>query len=171
MEIYIRKGIRMCDYSLYAIPNRLAVEGEELVVHRFSTGSIGLASAADLRTSQPAQDNRNGGFWRELKKLFDLSPACALPAVCVPPGARLILKDIPVELRKPYGIEAEEGVVFTQLTAAANTYRDALRLHNGRNIRLQDLQEGQRLEVLSVEGCELEPLEQPVENAMIARNR
>ena len=34
----------MCDYSLAGIPNRLAVEGEELAVHRFPTGSIGLAS-------------------------------------------------------------------------------------------------------------------------------
>ena len=34
----------MCDYSLTGIPNRLAVEGEELVVHRFRTGSLGLAS-------------------------------------------------------------------------------------------------------------------------------
>jgi len=25
----------MCDYSLAGIPNRLAVEGEQLVVHRF----------------------------------------------------------------------------------------------------------------------------------------
>ena len=34
----------MCDYSLCGIPNRLAVESEELVVYRFSTGSIGMAS-------------------------------------------------------------------------------------------------------------------------------
>ena len=35
----------MCDYSLAGIPNRLAVEGERLVACRFSTGSMGLASA------------------------------------------------------------------------------------------------------------------------------
>ncbi len=28
----------MCDYSLMSIPNRLASEGEELVVHWFETG-------------------------------------------------------------------------------------------------------------------------------------
>ena len=39
----------MCDYSLCGIPNRLAVEGEALVVHRFLTGSMGLASRADLQ--------------------------------------------------------------------------------------------------------------------------
>ena len=31
----------MCDYSLAGIPNRLAVEGEELMVFRFSTGALG----------------------------------------------------------------------------------------------------------------------------------
>ena len=35
----------MCDYSLAVLPKRLAVEGEELIVHRFRTGSIGLARA------------------------------------------------------------------------------------------------------------------------------
>jgi len=39
----------MCDYSLMAVPNRLAQEGEELVAHRFPTGSLGLASPADLK--------------------------------------------------------------------------------------------------------------------------
>ena len=33
----------MCDSSLTGIPNRLAVEGEQLVVHRFHTGFVGLA--------------------------------------------------------------------------------------------------------------------------------
>jgi hypothetical protein len=32
----------MCDYSLAGIPNRLAAEGEHLVVYRFSTGARGL---------------------------------------------------------------------------------------------------------------------------------
>jgi hypothetical protein len=35
----------MCDYSLAGVPNRLAVEGEELQVHRFPTGALGLTSA------------------------------------------------------------------------------------------------------------------------------
>ena len=38
----------MCDYSLANVPNRLAVEGEQLVLHRFSGGSIGLTSPAEL---------------------------------------------------------------------------------------------------------------------------
>jgi hypothetical protein len=38
----------MCDYSLMAVPNRLAQENEELVAHRFPTGSMGLASPSNL---------------------------------------------------------------------------------------------------------------------------
>jgi hypothetical protein len=34
----------MCDYSLAGIPNRLAAEGEQLMVFRFPTGARGLAS-------------------------------------------------------------------------------------------------------------------------------
>src|SRR5260370_14227415 len=33
----------MCDYSLAGLPNRLAVEGDQLVVQPFSTGAMGLA--------------------------------------------------------------------------------------------------------------------------------
>ncbi len=38
----------MCDYSLAGLRTRLAVEGEELVVYRFPTGSIGLTSASEV---------------------------------------------------------------------------------------------------------------------------
>ena len=44
----------MCDYSLHGIENRLAEEGELLVVHRFYTGSKGLTSPEYLKpTEQP----------------------------------------------------------------------------------------------------------------------
>ena len=39
----------MCDYSLMSIPNRLAVEGEDVVTYRFHSGSIGFASESDVR--------------------------------------------------------------------------------------------------------------------------
>ena len=73
----------MCDYSLAGVPNRLAEEGEKLVACRFSTGSIGLTSgvASLLR------------FW------FNQTPA-----VCVPPGARLLLRDIPKDLQRQYAV-------------------------------------------------------------------
>ena len=47
----------MCDYSLAGIPSRLAVEGEQLVAHRFSTGSLGLASPCPSQSRWCRQTN------------------------------------------------------------------------------------------------------------------
>ena len=64
----------MCDYSLMAVPNRLAQQGEELVAHRFPTGSLGLASPCDLKriADAPAPARRN--FWNALKDFFNPFP-------------------------------------------------------------------------------------------------
>ena len=43
-----------------------------------------------------------------------------------------------------------EEVTFTQITAAVNSYRDAVRFQNGREIRLQEMREGQRVKVLDL---------------------
>jgi hypothetical protein len=77
----------MCDYSLMAIPNRLAVSGEELIVHRFEAGSVGLASAFDIRKRQECRRVQSHGFWPKLKQLFNPPDAPVIPAVCIPPGA------------------------------------------------------------------------------------
>jgi hypothetical protein len=145
----------MCDYSLYAIPNRLVVEGEQLAVHKFPMGSLGLASAADVWHNELAgAQTPKPTLWQRLKTWFqeDLedSNVCA---VCVPPGAHLILKDIPAAMQQRYGLEEVEGVVFIQTSAEADAYRDAVRFNNGSEVRLQDLQEGQLIEVLSLAGA------------------
>ena len=119
----------MCDYSLAHFPNRLAVEGEQLVVHRFDTLSIGLAPAR-----RGLKDN-----------LF-----CSCPAVCVPPGARLLLRGIPKHLQWRWGLSAVEEVTFVQLSAEAFVHRDAIRFANGRETLLQNLQCGQRVDVVSL---------------------
>jgi len=113
----------MCDYSLAGVPNRLAVEGEQLVVHPFPTGSVGLASPCSSLSSKET-------------------------AVCIPPGARLRLRDIPQALQ--LGLNATEEVTFVQLSAEAYQYRDAVRFQNGREILLQRLGCGQQVEVLSL---------------------
>ena len=122
----------MCDYSLMSIPNRLASAGEELVTHRFQSGSLGLA----------APEPKPAGFWAALKRSFS-PPVTA--AVCIPPGARLTLQNIPAQLRREIGVGAEEEVTFTQLTASDNNYRDAVRFSNGSEVRLQELCEGMRV--------------------------
>jgi len=118
----------MCDYSLMDLPTRLAAGREELVVHRFSTGTIGLTSPSDLT-------NRG---------------ADGAPAVCIPPGTQLLLRDIPLHLRCRLDVGGEEEVTFTQVTAATNTHRDAVRFGDGREILLQELNVGQRVRVLGI---------------------
>ena len=133
----------MCDYSLMGVPNRLATEGEELVVHRFSTGSLGLASPSDLRRVPHPLQAWLSGFW-----LFRAPEEDAIPAVCIPPGAKLLLQDIPIDLERSLKVGWAEEVTFTQLTATENAYRDAVRFKNGNEIYLQGLREGQRVTVL-----------------------
>ena len=143
----------MCDYSLGGLPNRLAAKDEELIVHRFSTHSIGLASPADL---QCESDRTASGqtLWRRIKcavtEMFD-SPREA-PAVCIPPGASLVLKNIPLDLQRQWSVGEEEFVFFIQTSAEVNTYRDALLLPLGRQVLLQELREGMRVKVASLGG-------------------
>jgi len=123
----------MCDYSLMAVPNRLAQEGDELVVHRFHTGSIGLASREDLDLVTAAKAVPRG-FWAHVKDFLLLPVREPVCAVCIPPGARLEL----------HGLGPVEQVTFTQTSTSVNSYRDAVRFANDRVLHLQGLPEGLR---------------------------
>jgi hypothetical protein len=133
----------MCDYSLHGIKNRLADEGETLVVHRFYTGSKGLTSPKYL---EPVETPR--GLIASLKKIFAAPPReCA---VCIPDGAKLILHEIPLTLQRTHGVCATEPVTFRQLSEEAATYRDAVEFKNGLRVRLQELEEGEPVEVVAM---------------------
>ena len=140
----------MCDYSLMVVPNRLAREGEDLVAHRFLTGSLGLASPADLKHATEPQPSCRKPFWRRVAEFFDPPRTEPVPAVCIPPGARLQLQDISARMQQDLCVGACEEVTFTQISAAVNSYRDAVRFRNGREVRLQELREGQRVRVLDL---------------------
>jgi len=144
----------MCDYSLMAVPNRLAQEGEELVAHRFPTGSLGLASPADLKRAADPPAPARRSFWCAVKDFFNPPKTEPVAAVCIPPGARLQLHDIPARLQHEFCVSPVENVTFTQITAAVNSYRDAVRFENGCEVRLQELREGQRVLVLDLSGAE-----------------
>jgi hypothetical protein len=126
----------MCDYSLAGLPSRLAVEGEQLVVHRFPTGTLGLASPCPSLSR-----------WLSAKQT---------PAVCVPPGARLLLRDIPKDLQQQFGVGGTEDVTFVQVSATSYQFRDAVRFRNGREILLQKLQCGQQVDMLSLSSPDFE---------------
>jgi len=135
------EGKTMCDYSLAGTPSRLAVEGEQLVVHRFPSGSLGLAS--------PCPPLARLWSWKET------------PAVCVPPGARIRLPDVPKDLQQKLGVGAIEEVTFVQLSASVYEYRDAVRFKNGREILLQRLKCGQQVDVLCLSAADSAEEEEP----------
>lgn len=149
----------MCDYSLLGIPNRLAVEGEPLVVHRFQTGAMGLAPAAEIAASATELhvQLRREGWWSALRTGYTSSPKKTVCAVCIPPGARLLLRDIPEGLQRECAVGAAEEVTFTQISAMEYHYRDAMRFANGREVLLQRLAEGQRVDVLCLAVAEEMP--------------
>ncbi len=145
----------MCDYSLHAVPNRLAVEGEELVTYRFPTSSIGLASPIDLSKACQARMEaaaQGRSWWSKLRSWLNPAPMRneRIPAVCIPPGAQLRVQGIPLDLQRELGVGSAEDVTFAELTAAAYRYRDGIRFANGREILLQYLEEGLKMEVLSL---------------------
>ena len=139
----------MCDYSLMSLPNRLAVCGEQLVVRRFEMGSIGLASAADVSRARSENQAPPSGFFAKLKQALFPPPPQPRPAVCVPPGARLLVRDIPERLQRDLKLlSAVQEVVFTQVGTAG--FRDSFRFENGAHVLLQRLTEGQRVRVLAL---------------------
>jgi len=152
----------MCDYSLHVFPNRLAVDGEELVVHRFGGASIGLAARADVEAMERRHaEAARRWSWSKIKRWFEVQRETdrGICAVCVPPGARLLLRDIPRNLQRELEVCESEEAGFVEITAEAHRYRDAVRFANGRQILLQALHEGQRVTVLSLESAVMdEPL-------------
>jgi hypothetical protein len=140
----------MCDYSLMSIPNRLAREGEELVVHRFPCGAMGLASPIHLQPDRAPLMVRIKNVWSNIWDVPTPRSSQSIVAVCIPPGARLRVWDIPDYLQREIDIRRTEEVTFTQITASPFQYRDAIRFRHGRQILLQRLEEGQRVRVLSL---------------------
>src|SRR5262249_21773937 len=133
----------MCDLSLYGIENRLAQEGEVLVVHRFYSGSKGLTSPEYLKpTAQPT------GLIEILKSFFGFPGQSKACAVCIPDGAKLMLYGISSKMQEAHGLDSAEIVTFRQLSVEA--YRDAVEFKNGVTVRLQELEEGLSVEVLAL---------------------
>ncbi|MFN7945315.1 MAG: hypothetical protein U0Z53_08190 [Blastocatellia bacterium] len=167
----------MCDYSLHSIKNRLANENEQLFVHTFHTGSKGLASVEDLKSLEKNPPLPAGaGLWARFKhrvsnslRWMDYDAQKSLCAICIPPGARLELHDIPARLQKDYGVGPHEQVTFVQLSADPYRYRDAVRFKNGQEVLLQKLTEGLRAEVVSLSLAEEVPEVWPEATSFSAR--
>src|SRR5262245_34775920 len=135
----------MCEYSLHTIPNRLAIEGERLITYRFPTYTVGLAATAEIEAANSAQCGRevSGSWWRALKNWLNRPRRLVgINAVCIPPGARLRISELPKGVRRKYSLDPVEEVTFTELTADAYQFRDAIRFRNGATLPLQRFEEG-----------------------------
>jgi hypothetical protein len=74
-------------------------------------------------------------------------------AVCIPPGARILLQGIAAYLQHQLRVSSSEEVTFIQRGLEANVHRDGVRFTNGCEVLLQQLEVGQRVTVLSLD-CE-----------------
>jgi hypothetical protein len=96
-------------YSLMGVPNRLACEGEDLVVYEFRTGSRGLTPGTLMTNTDTQKRYERFGV---VKRLFgNLEPEPV--AVYIPPGARLLLGDISEDVQRSCGVGSSEEVTFT----------------------------------------------------------
>jgi hypothetical protein len=143
----------MCDYSLQGLPNRLAMVGEQLVTHRFPTHSIGMASPHEIAAasrSRPQDGER--WWWSALKYWFNPEMEFdKVPAVCIPPGARLRIRHVPEQMQRKCSLRQEEEVTFVQLTADTYRHRDAIRFDNGCREVLQTFGVGVAFDVLRLD--------------------
>jgi hypothetical protein len=138
----------MCDYSLVSLPNRLAEEGDHLVVHQFPTGTLGLIEARpEMRT--PAEPVARSWWWKLIEWIRQPEDS-ALCVVCIPPGALLRLRGISDHMQKECHVSPVEVVTFTQIGADPHCHRDAVRFSSGREVLLQKLSPGQCADVLSL---------------------
>lgn len=158
----------MCDYSLMAVKNRLAVCGEELVVYRFEIRSMGLVSVADAEAAKLRELPPPRTFGEKLRRMLFPAEPEQCPVVCIPPGARLLLRDVPEKLQRELRLTSgEQEVVFRELETTG--YRDAVRFENGAEVLLQRLTEGMRVRVLALSSEQDEEAGNVVESRTAAK--
>ena len=141
----------MCDYSLMSYTNRLAVLGEELILHRFPGDTRGFASIDDVRLLAVENVAGKKSWWRIwLDWLEEFKGQSRIPAICIPPGANLLLFSIPVKLQDCWGVGPMETVLFVETFRLEDEHRNGLLFGNGVQVSLQCLPCGQRARVLSL---------------------
>jgi hypothetical protein len=146
--------------SLEVIPTLLATEGQQLAIHAFVDGAIGFAAPEAVRRLHKfrhAEPGIKSCFTRSLARVFRFRrTAPPVPAIYVPGGTCVILKDIPPEIQAKYTVQREEGAALVETQGSPN----CLRFANGREVFLRDLPDGMLLEVLSLAETEYAMCEQ-----------
>lgn len=160
------------DHSLIKLHNRVAIEGEELVAHKFRNGSVGMVARSDFchwRTAGPSEPQKDlaasegsvNGPWQSIKNFFlefltfygFIDPVAQEsmgepgPLVAIPPEALLRVFGVSPDLRRDCHLGAFEDALFTEMWRFGHR-QDALCFGNGVIVPLQLLREGQMVKVL-----------------------
>ncbi len=161
----------MHTYSFMNLGGRLAADGEELVAHRFSSGSIGMLSRPDYESwrrtlerstlNEASTTNEAHHFARSVKNLaaevlsFYGFRREALPlngepgpVVEIPAEALLRVFGISSDWQQQYRFSSFEDALFFEGSPHSSCRRDSLCFGNGLTIPLQFLHEGQLIKVL-----------------------
>ena len=173
----------MCDdYSLIKLSNRIALEGEELVAHRFRNGSIALVPRPDFCRWQTAAQAELGkesltcleprdGFWQSTKSFFRefltyygfIDPSSQSskgepgPVVAIPSDALLRVFDIALQVQLQYHLDSWEDALFIEAS-------QSLCFGNGATIPLKLLREGQKIKILRRSWADsIDPAPEPIQ--------
>jgi len=157
-------------------PGRLAVEGEELVAHRFPSALVRMVSHADYwRWRTVAEATGAESIVRKLLTRFLRFIAPGLvswegqpgPVVAFPSEALLRVYGIAPKLQGLYHLSAMEDAISIEVTPWLGRRTDALCFGNGVVLPLESLDEGQRVRVLYSSWTEsLEPISVPLQLEM-----
>src|SRR2546422_579120 len=99
----------MCDYSLAGIPNRLATEGEQLMVYRFPTGALAVRGVTprnpmtEVAISAKVESFRLGAFNLAKGPLDQFAALLQQPlaVVAVDPPTIRVYRSLLVRLSRP----------------------------------------------------------------------
>ena len=80
--------------------------------------------------------------------------AASLSAVAAPNSTKQPTITVSPRFQSSRPVSIMNPQAATAITAAVNSYRDAVRFPNGREVRLQELREGQRVAVLDLSVAE-----------------
>lgn len=168
------------DYSLIKLRNRLAVEGEELVVHRFRSGMTKMVARLDFERWRRAStetehsvvaSESHKGVWQSIKNcctdfltyygFIDADASSAEepgPVVAIPSEALLRVFGLSSTWQEQYHLGSFEDALFIELSPSSGVSNQGLCFGNGVVIPLRLLHEGQRVKVLRSSWAEsLEP--------------
>lgn len=131
-------------YLLHSAGNRLAREGEELVVGRLDNGSLAFVSGRDLAQLQQKKES----IWVDLVNCLLFRTSANISTVRIPAGAHLLLRNVPLSVQESLGIGPCEEVVFSEISSRGYTYRNALTLPDQTKVLVEDLCKGIEATVL-----------------------